>query len=289
MPLKQCCATGSLHTGTPTGRIEKLHGLDCYVADAPNGQPKGIVIIITDAFGWKLPNNRILADQYAKRINAQVLMPDFLNGVELPADLMISFKAMSATGFWNQLYKFGHALYLARYFIPFMIRCRAAVAWPKILDFFKAVKGKEAIDLPVGTAGFCWGAKYVTELCWDQAKADDGKRLVDCGYIAHPSNLKYPGDVEMVVLPLSVSAAEHDMQMSAENAQQTKDVLTAKTAKTKDQGVEHEFVMYDGANHGFAVRADENDKLEAEQGQKAEDQAVNWFGRWFANPPPTPE
>lgn len=80
MALKQCCATGSLHTGTPTGRIDKLHGLDCYIADASSGQPKGIVVIIPDAFGWKLPNNRILADQYAKRTNAQVLLPEFMNG-----------------------------------------------------------------------------------------------------------------------------------------------------------------------------------------------------------------
>lgn len=64
MVLKQCCATGSLHTGTPTGRIERLHGLDCYVADAPS-TPKGIIVIIPDAFGWTLPNNRILADDYA--------------------------------------------------------------------------------------------------------------------------------------------------------------------------------------------------------------------------------
>lgn len=111
---------------------------------------------------------------------------------------------------------------------------------------------------------------------------------MDCGFIAHPSFLKYPGDIEMVVLPLSCAAAEIDQQMSAENAKQTKEVLTAKTAKTKDQGVEHEFVMYDGVPHGFAVRADENDKHEADAGEKAEDQAVDWFSRWFASPPPNP-
>ena len=73
MALKQCCATGSLHTGIPKGRIEKVHGFDCYVADAPSGSPKGIVIIIPDAFGWELPNNRILADEYAKKGNFQVV------------------------------------------------------------------------------------------------------------------------------------------------------------------------------------------------------------------------
>lgn len=31
------------------------------------------------------------------------------------------------------------------------------------------------------------------------------------------------------------------------------------------------------------VRADEDDKHEAEQGKKAEAQAVAWFTRWFAN------
>ena len=80
MSLKSCCATGSLHTGTPTGRIDKLHGLQCYIADPPNGPSKGIVVIIPDAFGWTLPNNRILADCYAKEGNFQVLLPEFMNG-----------------------------------------------------------------------------------------------------------------------------------------------------------------------------------------------------------------
>lgn len=74
--------------------------------------------------------------------------------------------------------------------------------------------------------------------------------------------------------------------MSPDNAKQTKEILTAKTAKTKDQGVEHEFVMYPGVHHGFAVRADEDEKEEAEAGKKAEEQAVKWFTRWFAQPPP---
>ena len=78
MVLKRCCATGSLHTGTPQGHIGKVHGLDCYVADAPSGSPKGIVVIIPDAFGWELPNNKILADEYAKNGDFQVVRSRFL-------------------------------------------------------------------------------------------------------------------------------------------------------------------------------------------------------------------
>lgn len=83
MSLKQCCATGSLHTGTPTGRIEKIHGRDCYVADAPSDSPKGIVMIIPDAFGIALPNNRILADEYAKKGNFKVVSQDKVRALGL--------------------------------------------------------------------------------------------------------------------------------------------------------------------------------------------------------------
>ncbi|KAK3111732.1 hypothetical protein LTR53_012714 [Teratosphaeriaceae sp. CCFEE 6253] len=286
--LRQCCATGSLHQGQARGRFETVHGLECYIADAPSDRPSGIIVIIPDAFGIALANNKILADEYAKKANATVYLPDFMNGFIMPPEVMISYKALSATGLWNQLYKLGHAAYLLRYFLPFMYYCGEGSARPRVMTWFTALKQHEAADLPVGTAGFCWGAKYVSELCWDQTKTADGKRLVDCGFVAHPSNIKYPGDIEMIVLPYSCAAAEFDPQMSPEQAKQTKDVLAAKTAKTKDHGVEHEFVMYEGAFHGFAVRADENEKAEAERGRKAEAQAVDWFKRWFANPAPTP-
>lgn len=79
--ISQCCATGSLHAGTPKGEVTKLHGLDCYITNPPSGtSPKGIVVIIPDAFGIALPNNRILADAYAEKIGAQVLLPDFMDG-----------------------------------------------------------------------------------------------------------------------------------------------------------------------------------------------------------------
>nr|POE47809.1 ankyrin repeat and protein kinase domain-containing protein 1 [Quercus suber] len=262
--ISQCCATGSLHAGTPKGELTKLHGLDCYVTNPPSGAPKGIIVIIPDAFGIALPNNRILADAYAEKVGAQVLLPDFMN------DVMISFNAMGATGFWNQLYKFGHFLYLLRHFPPFLIYNRAGVATPRILSFFKSLRDNEAKDLPVGTA----------------EKTSSGKRLVDCGYTAHPSSLKYPGDIEMVVLPLSISAPEHDIMMPPKEAKRTEEILKAKTAKTKDQGVEHDFVLYPEAPHGFAVRAAEDDVKQAELGKKAEAQAVAWFSKWFANPPP---
>lgn len=122
----------------------------------------------------------------------------------------------------------------------------------------------------------------MTELCWDAEmnRTREGTRVTDCGFTAHPSLLKFPEDVEKVRLPYSVAAAEIDGQMSgefciacdeygvslnlkpadnsrggiAENAKQTEEILNAKNKKREVEGVEHEFVMYKGVNHGFAVR-----------------------------------
>lgn len=77
----QCCAAGAIHQKTPTGREAKIHGLDCYVAEPPQGvQPKGVIVILSDVFGWTLPNSRILADGYAKKGAWLVYLPDMMNG-----------------------------------------------------------------------------------------------------------------------------------------------------------------------------------------------------------------
>lgn len=86
------CVTGSLHPGDPTGHEETLHGFPTYIASPPAelfpSGPTATVVIISDAFGWKLPNARLLADRYARKAGWRVLLPDFLNGTWLDAALM---------------------------------------------------------------------------------------------------------------------------------------------------------------------------------------------------------
>ena len=80
--IRPCCATGSLHTGSPKGKISTLHGLDTYVAEPKGGvnAAEGIVVILPDVFGWQFLNNRVLADDYASKGNFLVLLPDFMDG-----------------------------------------------------------------------------------------------------------------------------------------------------------------------------------------------------------------
>ena len=75
------CFRGQVHQGATKGSVSKLCGLDTYVSEPPNGRaPRGIVVIIPDAFGWDFPNNRILADNYVEKGDFRVYLPDFMNG-----------------------------------------------------------------------------------------------------------------------------------------------------------------------------------------------------------------
>jgi hypothetical protein len=76
------CFTGTVETdGAHTGTEQEVHGLPTYVATpGPGIEPLGTVVILTDAFGWRFPNTRSLADSYARRIPCTVYVPDIMNG-----------------------------------------------------------------------------------------------------------------------------------------------------------------------------------------------------------------
>lgn len=77
------CVQGAVHDIKPTGHEEKLHGLDCYVADPPSGKPKAVILFLTDVFGWKFQNSRVLADEYASKGQYRVVIPDVIPGALL--------------------------------------------------------------------------------------------------------------------------------------------------------------------------------------------------------------
>jgi dienelactone hydrolase len=80
-PVCADCFSGHIHSGQPAGTVATIHGLPTYIASPEDGQtPKGLVVIISDAFGWDLVNNRLLADAYAKKGPFLVYLPDFMQG-----------------------------------------------------------------------------------------------------------------------------------------------------------------------------------------------------------------
>jgi hypothetical protein len=76
------CFSGHINPGTPTGKLEKYLGFDCYIADPPDGKaPEGIIVFFPDAFGLPFVNNKILADHYAAAGNWKVVFPDLMDGM----------------------------------------------------------------------------------------------------------------------------------------------------------------------------------------------------------------
>lgn len=76
------CFAGHVHPGLPTGKMTTMHGRKTYVAEPPAGTaPKGVIIIVPDAFGLPFVNNKILADHYASGGGFKVYLPDFMDGM----------------------------------------------------------------------------------------------------------------------------------------------------------------------------------------------------------------
>jgi dienelactone hydrolase len=172
-------------------------------------------------------------------------------------------------------------------FTPWLYWTRQSASKPRITKFFQDLRSSPppiptTEQLKVGVAGFCWGGYYTIYLARDEPHtrvsspgSNETSPLVDCGFTAHPSLLSVPKDIEGVRLPLSVGNGPDDAMLGRKKMALFKKILEEKDDGGK--GVKHEVVLYDGATHGFAIRGDPNDPKQAELGQRAEDQAVNWF------------
>lgn len=73
------CVSGTLNSESPTGSEATVHGLPTNVAH-PDGQPKGLIVIVSDAFGMKFVNGKLLADQQDKKEGYLVYIPECING-----------------------------------------------------------------------------------------------------------------------------------------------------------------------------------------------------------------
>lgn len=67
------CLSGFEWDGIPIGKHAMLANNDTYVT----GTDKNVaVLIIHDIYGWTFPNTRLVADHFAKEIDATVFIPD---------------------------------------------------------------------------------------------------------------------------------------------------------------------------------------------------------------------
>lgn len=157
----------------------------------------------------------------------------------------------------------------AWHIIPFQYRNKPSKRFHDVLAFMTSLRSDEVADAKIGVAGFCWGGNHVTHLAHD-------KDLIDAAYSAHPSGLKVPDDFETVRVPYCMAIGDVDFALTGKELSRACEAL-------KRSGVETESLIIPGAVHGFAVRADPNDKKQIANADQAEDMAVRWLGKYLSS------
>lgn len=268
----------------PKGTMETIHGLKTYVA-RPTGTPKGIVIIIPDAFGQPFPNNKHLADTYASDGSFLVYLPDFMDDHPAPPHLVYAFpKILEPQTWYHTFMKPVYIVSLLYHMVPFLYYNGFNHSMPRVQPFFEAVRDNESTEqnLPIAAAGFCWGGQHTFALASGEYKSTkSGKVICDAHFTAHPSNVKVPDAAKKVTLPLSVAAATRDKVMTLDQSREVEAILREKETK---EGLKHSGVVYyQGAGHGFGVRADPADKEVVKHADASIKQAIDFFNAVFAD------
>ncbi|KAL1692439.1 dienelactone hydrolase [Schizophyllum commune] len=218
------CAPGVRWEGTPEGKIEKINGVDAYVATPTQDYPKDkVLLLLTDIFGVPLVNTQLLADDYAAN-GFKTVIPDYLNGDPAPAN------AMAPNSGWN---------------VQSWIPSHGPEQTRPPLD--KVIAGlKEQGVTTFGAVGYCLGGRYVFDLAFDG--------VIKAAAVAHPSLLKIPEDIEKYAqtnVPLLIESCETDMMFPPDLQAKTDAILGDRKFAP---GYRRDY--WPGCTHGFANRGD---------------------------------
>jgi dienelactone hydrolase len=244
--------------------------------------PRGIVVIYSDIFGLALPNNKIIADSYAKSGEWLVYLPDFFRGDPVAlhvADILIPVDAAKQ----STLGKYTGLLASAPSFIMWMQRHKFPSTNKVCMDFLQALRRATPRSQKIGMVGFCWGGRYAIRagLKSNMIKIDsETVPLVDAVVALHPSNLVLPEDVKDPIVPISVGWGLEDSNTKIEQKGKVEEIHAAEKAAGKTLPEIHHQV-YKPGRHGFAVRGNPDDPLERACLEDSETQVLNWLKQWL--------
>ncbi|PPQ76098.1 hypothetical protein CVT26_004605 [Gymnopilus dilepis] len=259
------CISGDVLKGEPTGSIRSDYQ-GAYFAPGPGGdeQPsKRTVLIFTDAFGLALKNCKIMADEFAKKLECDVWIPDYFNGKPLfPHDaLTLPDRAHVKPSIWEWI----RFVSIALTRIPNFISNRPATVDKRLESFIGLIREKKKYE-KIGAVGYCFGGST----CVRMGSTD----LVDSVVIAHPGRFTMD-QVKAIKVPTAWVCAEDDMFFPDTLRNQAEAVFKAREGK--DNFVEYEFKEYKGTAHGFASRPNlDLPEIKAAY-EGAFSQTVEWF------------
>ncbi|KAL0936820.1 dienelactone hydrolase family protein [Colletotrichum truncatum] len=243
-------------SGTPVGQVFNLNGLEIYVskpkdqqssnASAVSNKPIVGVLQLTDVFGIKSVENRLLADSFA-RAGYMTVAPDLFNGKPRSEDPKSGFNATEFFG--------SHG---------------PSVTDPIVSASLSYMREQLGVN-KVASVGYCFGGRYAF-----RALGLPKDKAVNVAFAAHPTLL---GDDEIKAItgPASLAiAAEKDTGMLIKRRVE----IEAAMAST---GQPFTMNLYGGVPHGFAVRPNLDVPVEKAGKEDAFLQAVRFFENWLGS------
>lgn len=242
MSVSSCCLKSFRWGDTPVGETTKLAENDTYVTGS---NPDKAVLIVHDILGWEFPNVRLLADHYARELDATVYVPDFFNGDSLPSGPILA-------GNWHEVDV-----------SAFIAKNTRETREPEIFDCARALRQKYK---RVAAVGFCYGGWAVFCL---GAKQHAPVPLVDCIVAGHPTFLT-EGDIDHVGVPVQLLAPEHDPVFTSELKRYSWETILK-------LGVPFDYQHFPGVEHGCLVRGDSSKAGERDAMARGKSAAVAWM------------
>jgi len=179
-------------------------------------------------FGPRLVNAQLIADGFASN-GFKVVVPDLFDGDCWPEAALTG----GAPGFNMQEWFPKHGAEQTR----------------KPLDAVIAALKSDGVTR-IGTAGYCFGARYVFDLAFENVN--------HVSVVSHPSLLKIPDDLEKYLktagAPLLINSCTNDSQFPHEAQAKADEILGGGKFAP---GYVREY--FEGCSHGFAVRGDMSD------------------------------
>ncbi|WJX96013.1 carboxymethylenebutenolidase [Trifolium repens] len=231
----ECCSNPpTLNPSAGAGHVDKFGALNAYIIGSPNSN--SAVLLVSDIYGYEAPNLRKLADKVAAA-GYYVVVPDFFNGEPYNPE-----NPDKPLPIWLKDHGTDKGFEDAKLIL-------------------EAIKSKGVSS--VGAAGFCWGAKVVTEL------AKSG--LVQAAVLLHPSFVSVD-DIKGVDIPISILGAEIDKLSPPELVEQFEEILSAKPVAS--------FVkIFPKVSHGWTVRYNPEDAEAVKAANEAHQDLLDWFAK----------